>query len=250
MFCGDNRLSAIRPRTVHVMCHLAGLGTTWDRAPLVSPALYRTKTIPIRPPAPNVPEQILAEDRSGRTIGHRTFLCGPRVVIGFLPGGPFWNFSKTRRPPSRCACADFLARIPLGEHRRVVRAPRPCTANCAKRRLCLSLVTPTDHGRSGAESALVEPADLWATFSQWWKNRPAPLFARAASCSRVVQARRFPRARSIVHRPAAAKNGPSARPHGICVRCKPKASCTPSPTTAGKVNNVSKPLPGSRGMSA
>ncbi|MGD0518191.1 MAG: hypothetical protein ABSA26_11710, partial [Thermoguttaceae bacterium] len=51
----------------------------------------------------------------------------------------------------------------------------------------LMLRFPDGTGAAARSQTLVEPADLWATFSEWWQNRPAPPSPTAASLIPVAR---------------------------------------------------------------
>jgi len=75
--------------------------------------------------------------------------------------------------------------FPLGEHRRVGPCDEPFYGELVQVPLLLRF--PDGMGAAARSQALVEPADLWATFSQLWQNSPAPASPATASLMSVVR---------------------------------------------------------------
>jgi hypothetical protein len=75
--------------------------------------------------------------------------------------------------------------FPLGEHRRVGPCDEPLYGELVQVPLLLRF--PDGMGAAARSQALVEPADLWAMFSQWWQNSPEPASPAASLISVVRQ---------------------------------------------------------------
>ena len=212
-------------------CHLAGLGTTWD-APLRVPprvlggrrsraARYGRRA---RPPAS-------ARSRSRRSVGRRAGVRRAGHAVGYVPRRAAGVSAASSAGAGDVAGAHLAARLSVGRARprRPLRRSRSMANWCMCRCSC---GFPTGKGQSQRSSALVEPADLWATLlglAGDRRRRPRP---RPPACCRWSAAMPRRSATGCAFR-AAAPSGRSARRPGISASptCP---SCSSNPTTAAK----------------
>ena len=149
-------------------CHLAGLGTTWD-APLSFRRAYKDEDDPDPPTGAEVPEQTLAEDHDPDELLGIVHSYAGQVSLLDSCLEAFLEFLKDLKAADQLLLALTSSRgFPLGEHRRVGPCDEPLYGELVQ--VPLMLRFPDGTGAAARSQALVEPADLWATFSQWWQN--------------------------------------------------------------------------------
>jgi arylsulfatase A-like enzyme len=166
-------------------CHLAGLGTTWD-APLSFRRAYKDEGDPDPPAGAEVPEQILAEDYDPDELLGIVHSYAGQVSLLDSCLEAFLEFLKDLKAADQLLLAMTSSRgFPLGEHRRVGPCDEPLYGELVQAPLVLRF--PDGTGAAARSQALVEPADLWATFSQWWQYSPEPASTAAASLIQVVR---------------------------------------------------------------
>jgi arylsulfatase A-like enzyme len=166
-------------------CHLAGLGTTWD-APLSFRRAYKDEDDPDPPAGADVPEQILAEDYDPDELLGIVHSYAGQVSLLDSCLEAFLEFLKDSKAAESLLLALTSSRgFPLGEHRRVGPCGEALYGELAQTPLMLRF--PDGTGAAARSQTLVEPADLWATFSEWWQNRPAPPSPTAASLIPVAR---------------------------------------------------------------
>ena len=166
-------------------CHLAGLGTTWD-APLSFRRAYKDEDDPEPPTGADVPEQTLAEDHDPDELLGIVHSYAGQVSLLDSCLEAFLEFLKDLKAADQPLLAITSSRgFPLGEHRRVGPCDEALYGELVQVPLLLRF--PDGTGAAARSQALVEPADLWATFSEWWQNGPAPASPAAASLIQVVR---------------------------------------------------------------
>lgn len=166
-------------------CHLAGLGTTWD-APLSFRLAYQDEGDPDPPTGADVPEQTLPEDHDPDELLGIMYSYAGQVSLLDSCLEAFLEFLKDLKCTEQPLLALTSSRgFPLGEHRRVGPCDEPLHGELVQ--VPLMLRFPDALGASARSQTLVEPADLWATFSQWWQNGTAPFSPTAASLMPVVR---------------------------------------------------------------
>jgi arylsulfatase A-like enzyme len=166
-------------------CHLSGLGTTWD-APLSFRRAYKDEGDPDPPDGAEVPEQILAEDHDPDELLGIVHSYAGQVSLLDSCLEAFLEFLKDLKADESLLLALTSSRgFPLGEHRRVGPCGEALYGELAQ--MALMLRFPDGTGAAARSQTLVEPADLWATFSELWQNHPAPASPTAASLIPVVR---------------------------------------------------------------
>ena len=166
-------------------CHLAGLGTTWD-APLSFRRAYKDEDDPEPPSGADVPEQTLAEDHDPDELLGIVHSYAGQVSLLDSCLEAFLEFLKELKAADQLLLTLTSSRgFPLGEHRRVGPCDEALYGELVQAPLLLRF--PDGMGAAARSQALVEPADLWATFSQWWQNGPEPASPAAASLISVVR---------------------------------------------------------------
>jgi arylsulfatase A-like enzyme len=166
-------------------CHLAGLGTTWD-APLSFRRAYKDEDDPDPPIGAEVPEQTLAEDHDPDELLGIVHSYAGQVSLLDSCLEAFLEFLKDLKAADQPLLALTSSRgFPLGEHRRVGPCDEALYGELVQVPLLLRF--PDGTGAAARSQALVEPADLWAMFSQWWQNPTAPASPAAASLISVVR---------------------------------------------------------------
>jgi len=166
-------------------CHLAGLGTTWD-APLSFRRAYRDEGDPDPPHGADVPEQILAEDHDPDELLGIVYSYAGQISLLDSCMEAFLEFLKDFKASEQLLLAVTSSRgFPLGEHRRV----GPCNEALYGElvQVPLMLRFPNEAGAAARSQTLVDPADLWATFSEWWQNETPPASPAAVSLIPVVR---------------------------------------------------------------
>ena len=166
-------------------CHLAGLGTIWD-APSAFRRAYKDEEDPEPPSGAEVPEQMLPEDHDpDELLGIVQCYAGQVSLLDSCLEA-FLEFLQDSKAGGDTLLALTSSRgFPLGEHRRVGPCDEALYGELAQ--VPLMLRFPDGAGAGARSQALVEPADLWATFSQWWQNGPVPDSPAAASLIQVVR---------------------------------------------------------------
>jgi arylsulfatase A-like enzyme len=166
-------------------CHLAGLGTTWD-APLSFRLAYQDEGDPDPPTGADVPEQTLSEDHDPDELLGIVYSYAGQVSLLDSCLEAFLEFMKDLKSIEQPLLAVTSSRgFPLGEHRRVGPCDEALHGELVQ--VPLMLRFPDALGAAARSQALVEPADLWATFSRLWQNGTAPVSPTAAGLLPVVR---------------------------------------------------------------
>jgi hypothetical protein len=153
-------------------CHLAGLGTTWD-APLGFRRAYIDEGDPEPPQGADVPERTLAKDNDPDELLGIVYSYAGQVSLLDTCLEAFLEFLQELKGADELLLAVTSARgFPLGEHGRV----GPCDEALYGELVHVPLALRFSEGLGAAarSQALVEPADLWATFCQWWEIGSMP----------------------------------------------------------------------------
>ncbi len=153
-------------------CHLSGLGTTWD-APLGFRHAYRDEGDPDPPQGAEVPERTLAKDHDPDELLGIVYSYAGQVSLLDSCLEAFLEFLQELKGGDELLLAVTSSRgFPLGEHRHV----GPCEEALYGELVHVPLVLrfPEGLGAAARSQALVEPADLWATFLEWWQIGAAP----------------------------------------------------------------------------
>ncbi|MEN6450018.1 MAG: sulfatase-like hydrolase/transferase [Thermoguttaceae bacterium] len=166
-------------------CHLAGLGTTWD-APLSFREAYQEQGDPPPPDSADVPDRLLTPDADPDELLGITQAYAGQVTLLDTCLGAFRDFLDSLPGGEETLLVLCSARgFPLGEHGRI--------GACGDDLFGEVLQTPSmirwpdGAGAAVRNSALVQPADLWATLLDWWAIGDRPHSATAAGLHRLTQ---------------------------------------------------------------
>ncbi len=165
-------------------CHLAGLGTTWD-APLEFRRAYWEQGDPPTPTAADVPDVMLRKDYDpDYLLGIAQSYAGQvaltdaclGAVLEFLDDGPLAQETLLTLTSSRG--------FPLGEHLRVGACDEALYSELVH--VPFMMRFPDALGAAVRSGALVEPADLWATLSDWFGVEQLPPSPTAYSLMSII----------------------------------------------------------------
>ncbi|MCE5266760.1 MAG: sulfatase-like hydrolase/transferase [Planctomycetaceae bacterium] len=153
-------------------CHLGGLGAAWD-APLEFREAYREPGDPPPPESADVPDLMLPPDPDPDELLGISQAYAGQVTLFDACFGAFRDFLDGLPGGDETLLTLCSARgFPLGEHGRV----GPCDNAPFGDLLQVPWMIRMPDCRDAAvrSSALVEPADLWATLLDYWSigNRP------------------------------------------------------------------------------
>jgi arylsulfatase A-like enzyme len=166
-------------------CHLGGLGTTWD-APLWFRQAYREPGDPPPPESAEVPERMLPPDHDpDELLGIAQAYAGQVTLLDTCLGA-FWDFLDGLPGSGETLLTLCSARgFPLGEHGRV----GACDGALYSELLQVPWMMQFPDAASAAvrSSALVEPADLWATLLDWWAIDDRPHSPTASGLLRLAE---------------------------------------------------------------
>ncbi len=166
-------------------CHLAGLGSTWD-APLSFRQAYQDGGDPNPPHRAEVPERILAKNYDPDELLGITQCYAGQVSLLDTCLEAFLDFLDDLTVREELLLAVTSSRgFPLGEHGRIGPCDEALYGELVQVPLLLRF--PDGLGAAARSQTLVEPADLWATLSQWWQIKAAQGSPTAASLIPVVR---------------------------------------------------------------
>ena len=166
-------------------CHLAGLGTIWD-APLSLRRAYMDQGDPDPPTGAEVPDRLLADDHDPDELLGIMHCYAGQVSLLDTCLEAFLDFLGDLTAAKEMLLAITSSRgFPLGEHKRIGLCDDPLYGELVQVPLLLRF--PNALGAAARSQSLAEPADLWATFSQWWQISPPPASPTAASLIPLVQ---------------------------------------------------------------
>ena len=147
-------------------CHLGGLGTTWD-APLRFRQAYRDPSDPPPPESADVPEQTLPTDYDpDELLGMAQSYAGQVTCLDTCMGAMLEFLDGQEADRETLLTFGSARGFPLGEHGCV----GPCDDALFGELVHVPWMArfPNGAGAATRASALIEPADLWATLLDWW----------------------------------------------------------------------------------
>jgi len=166
-------------------CHLAGLGGPWD-APLEFRRHYAAEDDPEPPNTAEVPCLLLDQDYDpDEVLGFSQTYAGQvslldtclSALVEQLDSGPLGE---------KTLLVLLSARgMPLGEHRRV--GPYDAALYNELVHVPLMMRFPDRLGIAARSSALVQPADVWATLADWWNLPEVPCLPAAQSLLPLIR---------------------------------------------------------------
>ena len=173
------------PRPFMLWCHLTGLGTTWD-APLSFRRAYRDPSDPEPPQNADVPELTLPKDNDPDELLGIMHSYAGQVSLMDTCLEAFMEFMKDLNGADETLLTMTSSRgFPLGEHRRVGPCGEALFGELLQAPLMLHF--PDGLGAAARSQTLVEPADLFPTFLQWWNIKNSSVLPTALSLMPVVR---------------------------------------------------------------
>lgn len=182
-------------RPFFLWCHLASLGTTWD-APAECRERYWGESDPPLLTTADVPDRMLPPgfDPDDLLVYTQAY-AGQIALLDTCLGGFLEVLDEgAARAPSRSDGRRTLLAVtaargfPMGEHLRL----GPCDEALHGELVHVPLLLrfPDRQGATARSQALVEPADLWRTFLDWWPEVAAPLSPTGVSLLPLVRGER------------------------------------------------------------
>jgi hypothetical protein len=152
------------PQPFFLWCHLAGLGTHWD-APWELRTRYVEEGDPEVEPSARVPCRLLPADAHPDTVVSAYQAYAGQIGVWDACLGALVDFLDDAGLAETFVALTSARGFPLGEHRRI--GPIDSALYGPLIHVPLVLRLPGGLGATGRSSALVEPADLWATLVEW-----------------------------------------------------------------------------------
>jgi arylsulfatase A-like enzyme len=166
-------------------CHLAGLGTSWD-APLDFRRAYWEEGDPDPLDAADVPDRRLPADPDPDEVLSVAQAYAGQITLFDTCLGALLEYLRVSSVGQETLLVLTSPRgFPLGEHGRV----GPCDEALYGELVHVPLLLrfPDGQGASVRTSALVEPADLWATCLDWLGIIDVPAAPTAASLLPLIR---------------------------------------------------------------
>ncbi len=173
------------PEPFFLWCHWKGLAAAWD-APLERRRAYADEDDPPPPQSVAVPNRLLEPDADPDELLGLSQAYAGQVSLLDTCLGALTEFLEAPPAGRNTLLVLVGARgFPLGEHRRV----GPCDNALYGELVRAPLVVrfPDGVGAAARSQALVEPADLWATFLNWFEVADAPASLTGRSLLPVVR---------------------------------------------------------------
>lgn len=166
-------------------CHLAGLGGPWD-APLDFRRHYAAEDDPEPPDTARVPCLLLEQDYDpDQVLGYSQTYAGQVSLLDTCLSALLEQLDSSPLGENTLLVLLSPRGMPLGEHRRV--GPYDTALYNELVHVPLMMRFPDKLGAAARSSALVQPADVWATLCDWWNLPEQPTLPAAQSLLPLIR---------------------------------------------------------------